>query len=97
MAMVYTEKYLEQIFTKEVKKRGGIALKLISPGMAGVPDRLVLIPGGRIAFIELKGLGGKLRPLQLKRKAQLEELGFRVCCVDNKELIGEVLDGICAS
>lgn len=97
MAVVYTEKYLEQILTKEVKKRGGIALKFISPGMAGVPDRLVLMPGGKIAFIETKAPGKKMRLIQVKRKIQLEALGFRVYCVDNKELIGEVLDEICAS
>lgn len=91
------EKDIEKRLTLEVKKRGGLALKFVSPSMAGVPDRIIIMEGGRIAFIETKALGGKLRPLQLKRKAQIEALGVRVYCVDNKELIGEILHEICAS
>ena len=94
MAMVYSEKYLEQTFCKEVKKRGGLALKFISPNLAGVPDRIILMKNGRIAFAELKAPGKKLRPLQIKRKAQLESLGFKVYCIDSKEQIGVMLDAI---
>lgn len=97
MVMVYSEKHLEQVLTKEVKKRGGLALKFISPGMSGVPDRLIMMKGGRIAFIELKAPGKKMRPLQIKRKRQLETLGFLVYCIDNKDQIGGVLDEICAT
>lgn len=97
MAMVYSEKHLEQVLTKKVKKRGGLALKFISPGMSGIPDRLILIPGGVIAFAELKAPGKKLRPLQIKRKRQLEALGFSVYCIDTKEQIGGVLDEICGT
>lgn len=63
-----------------VKKRGGICPKFISPGMDGVPDRLALLPSVRIAFIELKAEGKTLRPLQVRRKRQLEALGFSVYC-----------------
>lgn len=97
MVMVYSEKYLEQIFTKEVKKLGGVALKFISPGMAGVPDRLVLMKGGQVAFVEIKAPGKKMRPLQITRKIQLQALGFSVYLLDSKEKIGEILDEICAS
>lgn len=97
MAMVYSEKYLEQILTKEVKKRGGLALKFVSPGMSGVPDRLILMKDGRLGFIELKASGKKMRPLQIKRKTQLEALGFLVYCIDNEDQIGGVLDEICAT
>jgi hypothetical protein len=94
MAVVYSEKYLEQVFTKEVKKRGGLALKFISPGMIGIPDRLVLMKGGKFAFVELKAPKKQMRPLQIKRKRQLEELGFLVYCIDDKEKIGGLLDEI---
>lgn len=97
MAVVYSEKHLEQILTKEVKKRGGLALKFISPGMSGVPDRLILMNCGRLAFIELKAPGKRMRPLQIKRKRQLEALGFLVYCIDSKEEIIGVLDEICAT
>ena len=94
MAVVYSEKYLEQALTKEVKKRGGMALKFISPGLSGIPDRLVLLNDGKFAFVELKAPGKQMRPLQIKRKKQLEALGFLVYCIDTKEQIGGVLDEI---
>jgi hypothetical protein len=89
-----TEKYIEQKLVKEVKKRGGMALKFVSPGLDGVPDRIVLLPMGRMAFVELKAQGKKMRPLQVRRKRQLEGLGFLVYCVDRVEEIGGMLDEI---
>lgn len=71
-----------------------MAVKFVSPGLAGVPDRLLLLPGGKCAFVELKAPGKRLRPLQEKRKRQLEALGFRVFCIDGMEQIGGVLDAI---
>ena len=53
------EKYIEQAFRKAVRDSGGIALKFVSPGFSGVPDRLVLMPHGKIAFIEVKAPGEK--------------------------------------
>lgn len=88
------ESTLEKLFIKEVNKHGGVALKFVSPGMSGVPDRIVLLQNGIIAFVELKALGKKLRPLQIKRKTQLESLGFKVYCIDDKEQIGGVIDEI---
>ena len=76
------------------KKRGGLAVKFVSPGFNGVPDRLVLFPGGRMAFVELKALGETMRPLQQYRARQLAALGFRVYTVDCKERIGGILDEI---
>lgn len=55
--------------------------------MAGVPDRLVLLPKGRLYFVELKAPGKTLRPLQLKRKKQLESLGFEVYVIDSYKKI----------
>lgn len=95
--MVYSEKSIEQALTKEVKKRGGLALKFISPGMSGFPDRVIMMKGGKLAFIELKAPGKKMRPLQIKRKRQLEALGFLVYCIDSKEQIGGVFDEVCAT
>lgn len=91
------EKDIEKALTLEVKKRGGLALKFVSPVMAGVPDRIIIMEGGRIAFVEIKAPGKKMRPIQVKRKIQLEALGLRVYCIDSKEQIGGVLDEICSS
>ena len=88
------EKTVEAELVKAVRNFGGLALKFISPGLDGVPDRLVLLPGGKIAFIELKAPGKELRPLQVRRKRQLEALGFLVYCIDRPEQIGGILDEI---
>ena len=91
------EKDIEKKLIKEVNKLGGLALKFLSPGYAGVPDRLILLPYRKLAFIELKAPGKTLRPLQEKRKRQLEELGFLVLCLDSKDEIGGVLGEIQSS
>lgn len=88
------EKNIESKLVKTVKNMGGLAPKFISPGLDGVPDRLVLLPGGKIAFIELKAPGKELRPLQVRRKRQLEALGFLVYCIDSQEQIGVILNEI---
>ena len=95
--MVHSEKRVEKIFTDAVKKMGGMAVKFTSPGLDGVPDRIVLLPGRKIAFVELKAPGKKPRPLQIKRMRQLKSLGFPVYVVDRVEQIGGVLDEICAT
>lgn len=62
------ESQLERLLKREVERYGGKAMKFVSPGLSGVPDRLVLLPGGRAVFAEMKAPGEKLRPLQVKRK-----------------------------
>ena len=88
------EKTIEHKLTSAVKNMGGIAFKFTAPGINGVPDRLVLLPCGKLAFIELKAPGKDMRPLQVKRKRQLEQLGFSVYCIDSAEQIGGVVDAI---
>lgn len=88
------EYVIEDAFRDEVTRRGGLALKFTSQTMNGLPDRLVLLLGGKAAFVELKAPGKTMRPLQVKRKEQLESLGFPVFCVDRFEQIRPVLDAI---
>lgn len=85
---------MERRLVHAVKDMGGFAMKFISPGFDGVPDRLVLLPYGRIAFVECKAPGEDLRPLQRKRKAQLEALGFSVYCLSGADQIGGMLHEI---
>ena len=81
------EKTVEGYLVKRVKQAGGVAPKWVSPGMSGVPDRIVFLPGGRIIFVEVKAPGKKLRPLQLYVKEQLEALGVDFRVVDSKEAV----------
>ena len=88
------EKIIEQKLVRAVKMMGGLAPKFVSPGLNGVPDRIVLLPGAKLAFVELKADGKKLRPQQVKRKRQLEALGFSVYCIDSADQIEGVLNEI---
>lgn len=91
------ESNLEHQLVRMVVHMGGLALKFVSPGMAGVPDRLVLLPDGKMAFVEMKAPGKKARPLQRLRHEQLRDLGFPVYVIDSKEKIGVMLNEICTA
>lgn len=88
------EKQIEQALFHAVREQGGIALKLVSPSYAGLPDRLVLLPGGHMAFVEVKAPGKKPRVLQLMRLEFLSRLGFRVYVLDSAERIGGMLNEV---
>ena len=92
--MIYTERLIEQRLVTAVKDKGGIAPKFVSPSFAGMPDRLVLLPGGVFAFAELKAPGMKPRALQVARHRMLRELGFKVYVIDGIEQIGGMLNEI---
>ena len=77
------EKQIEKYLKRQVESRAGLAVKFISPGRSGIPDRVVLASGSRLAFVELKAPGEKLRPIQQKRKEELESLGFMVRVIDS--------------
>ncbi len=85
------EKAIEQRLKTATEDVGGLAPKFISPGLDGMPDRLILLPYGHMAFAEAKAPGKRLRPLQVRRKRQLEALGFRVYVIDSLDQIGGVL------
>lgn len=86
------ERDIERKLVQKVKRSGGLAFKFVSPGLAGVPDRIVLMPKGQICFVEVKAPGKKMRPLQTKRKKAIEKLGFKVYCVDSFEKINRLID-----
>lgn len=88
------ERSIEQKLVSEVKKRRGICPKWVSPGFDGVPDRIVLLPGRHIGFVEVKASGEKPRALQVSRHKLLARLGFHTHIIDGKEQIGGVLDEI---
>ena len=88
------EKTIEAKLVRTVKSMGGLAPKFVSPGFDGMPDRIVLLPHGKMAFVEVKAHGKKPRPLQVRRKSQLESLGFSVYCLDDATQIGGMLNEI---
>ena len=88
------EKHIETTLTAQAKKRGGLALKFTSPGTTGVPDRLVILPPGRLGFVETKTTGDTPRPIQKHRIQQLKNLGCRVYVIDHTDQIPGVLNAI---
>jgi len=91
------EKQIEQKFVRAVKNMGGIAPKFVSPGLDGMPDRIVLLPGGHFGFVEVKAPREKPRPLQVARHGLLRRLGFKVYILDDEQQIGGILDEIRAT
>ena len=91
------EKTLEHNLVMEVKRVGGLALKFVSPGFDGVPDRLVLRPGGKVGFVEVKAPGEHTRPLQEARLRLLRKMGFKAYVLDDEEQIGGIIDEIRAT
>jgi hypothetical protein len=87
------EKYIEQRLVKEVKRRGGLCEKWNS-GSSGWPDRIVLLPDGKLGFVEVKAPGKIPRVLQFHRHEQLRDLGYKVYVLDDPGQIGGILDGI---
>ena len=88
------EKTLERKFVEAVKAMEGLCPKFVSPGFDGMPDRLVLLPGGKLAFVEVKAANCKPRPLQESRHGMLRRLGFQVFVLDRPEQIKLILEDI---
>ena len=88
------ERTIEQTLVREVRKHGGIAPKYTSPGTAGMPDRLVILPGGKVCFVELKAPGQKPRPIQVRQMARLTDLGCMVRTIDHPNQIQNLINDI---
>jgi hypothetical protein len=81
------EVLLEQHLVREVERVGGRAPKWVSPGQRGVPDRLVILPGGRTVYVEMKSPGKPLNPLQERWAKILQSLGHEVYKIDSVDAI----------
>ncbi|MGG4397223.1 VRR-NUC domain-containing protein [Paenibacillus thiaminolyticus] len=79
------ESTLERRLVREVRRIGGRAPKWVSPGNRGVPDRLVILPGGRTVYVEMKAPGKPLQPLQQKWAKTLRQLGHEVYKIDSND------------
>ena len=85
------EKVIEQKLVQAVKKAGGLAIKFTSPGLSGMPDRLVILPESHVAFVEVKAPGLKPRPLQIRRHELLRRLGCKIYVLDDAARIPELV------
>lgn len=91
--MIESEKKLERLLCTKVKNElKGWAIKLLPFQVAGLPDRMVLLPGGKMFFVEVKTTGEKTRPIQNVIHRKLRRLGFTVEVVDTTEQINEIID-----
>lgn len=90
--MTPLEKDIEKALTRAVGRAGGMCLKWVCPGFSGVPDRICLLPGGRICFVELKRpKGGVVAPLQMAMIHRIRSLGFDARIIHTQD---EILDFI---
>lgn len=96
--MTKLEKEIEKKLVAAIKDLGGLCLKWICPGFTGVPDRIILLPGGRIAFAELKRpKGSKVAPLQKYWRRVLLGLGFRHYMIYTEDDVKKVIEELKAT
>jgi hypothetical protein len=86
------ENVIEGYLRDQVKAIGGKAYKFVSPGNAGVPDRLICLPGDKYVFVETKATGKKSTPLQIKQQNDFMKRGSRVFAdIDSKEKVDQII------
>jgi hypothetical protein len=73
-----SEKDTERYLVNQIEALGGLCRKYVSPGVKGVPDRICLVPGGKLIFVELKSEGAHLTPMQVREHSRLRGLSFNV-------------------
>ena len=88
------EKMIEDYLVKKIESLGGKCKKWACPGWSGVPDRIILMPQGKVFFVETKAPLRKLRKRQEFRKTQLEELGFTVLVIDGKQKVDRLVESL---
>lgn len=86
------ESEVERMLVDGIRKLGGRAFKWVSPGNAGVPDRIVVLPGCPAVFVELKTVTGKLTPLQKVQLKRLKDMGQAVRVLYGEHEVKEFLD-----
>lgn len=91
------EKDIEARLTRGVERAGGLCLKWVSPGCTGVMDRIVLLPGGKVIFVELKKPGGRLSERQEWMAKRMKELGMQVLCLWTQEAVDDFLEEVMLS
>jgi hypothetical protein len=86
------ERDVERYLVFKAQAAGGRAYKFVSPGAAGIPDRIVALPGGKIVFVELKAPGRTSTPIQALQQRRLQALGCRVYAdIDSKAKVDQII------
>ncbi len=91
------ERDVERYFKAQLERRGALVFKFVSPGQIGVPDRVVLLPGGRVVFAEMKAPGEKPRPLQRAVFARMARAGHPVYIIDSREAVKKFMEEVMPS
>jgi len=92
--MALLERDIERYLVRRVAERGGVAYKWVSPGRVGVADRIVMLPGGRVWFVELKTATGRLSPLQQVFAADMARMGMNYIVIRSKGEVDELLQRV---
>ena len=87
-----SEKKVERYLVLRIRSLGGLCIKLVAQHFTGLPDRLCLLPGGNLFFVETKSEGDTPRPRQLFVHDQLRHLGFKVYVCDTRQSVNNILD-----
>lgn len=92
MKSIDSEKLVERKLVHEMKMKGGMCIKLLCNHLLGLPDRLCLFPGGKLAFVELKTTGQKPKKIQIFMHEKLRKLGYNVEVIDTVEGIYKFIE-----
>ena len=88
------EKHIEAHLVKKVKEIGGVAYKFVSPANRGVADRVVVLPGGGVIFVEVKSATGKLSPLQEQFARDMQRLGQNYIVLNSREAVNAFIETV---
>lgn len=91
------EREVESYLATKLKRHGLVGIKFIPDQMNGMPDRVILLPGSRVLWVELKTKGGKLSEIQKLRHAELKKLGQDVVVVWSKEQVDELVQSLAST
>ena len=89
-----SEKAIEKYLTGQAEANGLLCLKYSNSNMVGYPDRLLVLPGGSVIWVELKSKGRKPTKIQQIRMSELTGMGHLVKVIDNKADIDELIKTI---
>ena len=92
MSLTELERDVERYLVRKVEELGLRVYKFVPDQAPGMPDRVILLPGQRVLWVELKTEGGRLAKLQRYRHLELSKQGHNVCTVWSKDDVDALVD-----